>query len=182
MPTRPCKRETAFSKFRWLTLISNAPSAWDRVLLASRRGGFSVQELYDNDDHSKLKLTIAQYLTPGDRSIQNLGIVPDIQLQRMYIPDKNDSPSDFVRMLAPTHSYGEKDLDAHLVSTYAKDSDKPEYELPFLVEKKKPWLRDQRANEFDLFLYAIREAADNAALVILKPRFRQRRYRPRRQK
>ena len=52
----------------------------------------------------KLKLTIAQYLTPGDRSIQNLGIVPDIQLQRMYIPEKNDAPSDFVRMLAPTHT------------------------------------------------------------------------------
>jgi carboxyl-terminal processing protease len=90
------------------------------------------------DDHSKLKLTIAQYLTPGDRSIQNLGIVPDIQLQRMYIPDKNDAPTDFVRMLPPTHTYGEKDLDAHLVSTYAKDGDKPQYELPFMFEKKKP--------------------------------------------
>ncbi len=27
--------------------VGYAPSAWDRVLLASRRGGFSVQELYD---------------------------------------------------------------------------------------------------------------------------------------
>ena len=56
----------------------------------------------------------------------------------MYIPDKNDAPTDFVRMLAPTRTYGEKDLDAHLVSTYAKDTDKPAYEVPFLVEKKKP--------------------------------------------
>ena len=38
----------------------------------------------------------------------------------MYVPEKNDSPQDFVRMLAPTHTYGEKDLDAHLVSTYAQ--------------------------------------------------------------
>ena len=37
----------------------------------------------------------------------------------------------------PTRTYGEKDLDAHLVSTYAKDTDKPAYEVPFLVEKKK---------------------------------------------
>src|SRR5262249_54062579 len=88
--------------------------------------------LYHHRERSKLKLTIAQYLTPGDRSIQNLGIVPDIQLQRMFIPEKNDAPSDFVRMLAPTHSYGEKDLDAHLVSTYAKEGDKPTFELPFL--------------------------------------------------
>src|SRR6185295_9562509 len=118
----------------------------DRAAIIGTRtfGKGSVQELYDNEDRSKLKLTIAQYLTPGDRSIQNLGIVPDIQLQRMYIPDKNDAPTDFVRMLAPTHSYGEKDLDAHLVSTYAKDGDKPQYEVAFLVEKKKPAVTDPK--------------------------------------
>src|SRR6185295_5369052 len=112
----------------------------DRAAIIGTRtfGKGSVQELYDNEDRSKLKLTIAQYLTPGDRSIQNLGIVPDIQLQRMYVPDKNDSPQDVVRLLAPTRTYGEKDLDAHLVSTYAKDVDKPAFEVPFLVDKKKP--------------------------------------------
>jgi carboxyl-terminal processing protease len=121
-------------------IVAGALKNLDRAAIIGTRtfGKGSVQELYDNDDHSKLKLTIAQYLTPGDRSIQNLGIVPDIQLQRMYIPDKNDSPQDFVRMLAPTRTYGEKDLDAHLVSTYAKDIDKPAFELPYLVDKKKP--------------------------------------------
>ncbi|MDB4958220.1 MAG: carboxyl-terminal protease [Myxococcales bacterium] len=120
-------------------IVAGALKNLDRAAIIGTRtfGKGSVQELYDNDDHSKLKLTIAQYLTPGDRSIQNLGIVPDIQLQRMYVPDKNDAPTDFVRLLAPTHTYGEKDLDAHLVSTYAKDSDKPAYEVSFLFEKKK---------------------------------------------
>nr|MBA3501512.1 hypothetical protein [Deltaproteobacteria bacterium] len=101
-------------------------------------GKGTVQELYDNEDKSKLKLTIAQYLTPGDRSIQNLGIVPDIQLQRMYVPEKNDAPEDFIRLLPPTRTYGEKDLDATLVSSYAKDTDKPAHEVPFIVERKKP--------------------------------------------
>jgi carboxyl-terminal processing protease len=121
-------------------IVAGALKNLDRAAIIGTRtfGKGSVQELYDNEDHSKLKLTIAQYLTPGDRSIQNLGIVPDIQLQRMYIPDKNDSVQDFVRMLAPTRTYGEKDLDAHLVSTYAKDVDKPAFEIPFMVEKKKP--------------------------------------------
>ncbi|MGH9885475.1 MAG: MXAN_5808 family serine peptidase, partial [bacterium] len=121
-------------------IVAGALKNLDRAAIIGTRtfGKGSVQELYDNEDHSKLKLTIAQYLTPGDRSIQNLGIVPDIQLQRMYIPDKNDSPQDIVRMLAPTRTYGEKDLDAHLVSTYAKDVDKPAFELPFLVDRKKP--------------------------------------------
>jgi carboxyl-terminal processing protease len=121
-------------------IVAGALKNLDRAAIIGTRtfGKGSVQELYDNDDHSKLKLTIAQYLTPGDRSIQNVGIVPDILLQRMYVPDKNDSPQDFVRMLPPTRTYGEKDLDAHLVSTYARDIDKPAFELPYLVEKKKP--------------------------------------------
>jgi carboxyl-terminal processing protease len=126
-------------------IVAGALKNLDRAVIVGTRtfGKGTVQELYDNEDHSKLKLTIAQYLTPGDRSIQNLGIVPDIQLQRMYIPDKNDTPADFVRMLPPTHTYGEKDLDSHLVSTYAKDGDKPAYEIPFIVERKKPVVGDQ---------------------------------------
>ena len=121
-------------------IVAGALKNLDRAVIVGTRtfGKGSVQELYDNEDRSKLKLTIAQYLTPGDRSIQNLGIVPDIQLQRMYVPEKNDSPQDFVRLLAPSRSYGEKDLDAHLVSTYAKDTDKPTHEIGFIVERKKP--------------------------------------------
>jgi len=120
-------------------IVAGALKNLDRAVIIGTRtfGKGTVQELYDNEDRSKLKLTIAQYLTPGDRSIQNLGIVPDIALQRMYVPDKNDSPEDFVRLLPPTRTYGEKDLDASLVSSYAKDTDKPAYEVPFLVERKK---------------------------------------------
>ncbi|MBA3395648.1 MAG: PDZ domain-containing protein [Deltaproteobacteria bacterium] len=121
-------------------IVAGALKNLDRAVIIGTRtfGKGTVQELYDNEDRSKLKLTIAQYLTPGDRSIQNLGIVPDIALQRMYIPEKNDAPEDFVRLLPPTRSYGEKDLDATLVSSYAKDTDKPAYEVPFMVERKKP--------------------------------------------
>ncbi len=121
-------------------IVAGALKNLDRSVIIGTRtfGKGTVQELYDNEDKSKLKLTIAQYLTPGDRSIQNLGIVPDIALQRMYIPEKNDSPEDFVRLLPPTRTYGEKDLDSVLVSTYAKDIDKPAHEIAFLVDKKKP--------------------------------------------
>ena len=121
-------------------IVAGALKNLDRAIIIGTRtfGKGTVQELYDNEDRSKLKLTIAQYLTPGDRSIQNLGIVPDIALQRMYVPDKNDAPEDFVRLLPPTRTYGEKDLDSTLVSSYAKDTDKPAHEVPFLVERKKP--------------------------------------------
>ncbi len=121
-------------------IVAGALKNLDRAVIIGTRtfGKGTVQELYDNDDKSKLKLTIAQYLTPGDRSIQNLGIVPDIALQRMYVPEKNDAPEDFIRLLPPTRTYGEKDLDAALVSSYAKDTDRPAYDVPFIVERKKP--------------------------------------------
>lgn len=43
-------------------------------------GKGSVQVLYEFNDNSALKLTIAQYLTPGDVSIQGRGIPPDLRL------------------------------------------------------------------------------------------------------
>jgi carboxyl-terminal processing protease len=120
-------------------IVAGALKNLDRGLIIGTRsfGKGSVQELYDNDDGSKLKLTVAQYLTPGDRSIQNVGIVPDVLLQRMIVPEKADANADFVRLLAPSRTWGEKDLDAHLVSTYAKDGDKPVFELPFMVDRPK---------------------------------------------
>ena len=39
------------------------------------------------DGRPALKLTIAQYLTPGEISIQGTGIVPDIALESVYIDE-----------------------------------------------------------------------------------------------
>ena len=121
-------------------IVAGALKNLDRAIIVGTRtfGKGSVQQLYrSEDDGTMLKLTVEQYLTPGDRSIQGVGIVPDIALQRIYVPEKNDAPSDVVRLLAPTRSWGEKDLDAHLTSTYAKDDDQPTHELSFLFEKPK---------------------------------------------
>lgn len=41
-------------------------------------GKGSVQKLYPLTDGGALKLTVAQYLTPGDVSIQSIGIEPDV--------------------------------------------------------------------------------------------------------
>jgi len=119
-------------------IVAGALKNLDRAIVIGTRtfGKGSVQQLYRNEeDGTMLKLTVEQYLTPGDRSIQSVGIVPDIAVQRMYVPSKNDAVTDFVRLLAPSKSWGEKDLDAHLTSTFAKDTDKPAYELSFLFEK-----------------------------------------------
>jgi carboxyl-terminal processing protease len=121
-------------------IVAGALKNSDRAIVIGTRsfGKGSVQQLYRNEeDGTTLKLTVEQYLTPGDRSIQSVGIVPDIALQKELVPDKNDSPSDYVRLLPPSHSWGEKDLDAHLTSQYAADTDKPAYELPYLFERPK---------------------------------------------
>jgi carboxyl-terminal processing protease len=50
-------------------------------------GKGSVQVLYEFNDNSALKLTIAQYLTPGDVSIQGRGIRPDLRLIPVTLED-----------------------------------------------------------------------------------------------
>ena len=71
-----------------------------RLILGSTSfGKGSVQVVYRIDD-AALKLTIAQYLTPGDISIQSVGIVPDVAIQPVRItrdlidlyPDELDAP------------------------------------------------------------------------------------------
>ncbi|MCP4869858.1 MAG: hypothetical protein GY898_14200 [Proteobacteria bacterium] len=65
-------------------IVAGALQAHDRAALLGVRtfGKGSVQNLYDRDFHTgALKLTIAQYLTAGDGSIQGVGIVPDIELR-----------------------------------------------------------------------------------------------------
>ncbi len=120
-------------------IVAGALKNLDRALIVGSTtfGKGSVQILYDNNDGSKLKLTIAQYLTPGDRSIQSVGIAPDIDLQRMYVSDTNQKPGDGVRLLRSSHGFHERDLESHLTSRYARRADKPAYELPFLYEPPK---------------------------------------------
>ena len=117
-------------------IVAGALKHLDRgvVIGTTTFGKGSVQILYENKDGSKLKLTIAEYLTPGDISIQSLGVVPDIELSRMYVPDKIEGPGDIVRLLRTKHTFREADLDAHLVSKHARSGPKPQETLKFLYE------------------------------------------------
>ncbi|MFI5288948.1 MAG: S41 family peptidase, partial [Polyangia bacterium] len=91
------------------------------VIIGSRTfGKGSVQVLYDNDDGSALKLTIAQYLTPGDVSIQTVGITPDVVLDKVLV-DKTKG----IWLYRDYKGIREADLDAHLQSQYVHTGDKP---------------------------------------------------------
>lgn len=103
-------------------IVAGALKNHDRALLVGDRtfGKGSVQVLYsDESDGWALKLTIAQYLTPGDVSIQGVGIVPDIQIEPMTVDAKDMD-------LTVDSSYPrEADLEAHLTHARARASDEP---------------------------------------------------------
>ena len=59
-------------------------------------GKGSVQTIFELPEQRALKLTIARYYTPAGRSIQNIGIYPDIWLQPIYkIKDNNNLLGDY---------------------------------------------------------------------------------------
>lgn len=63
-------------------ILAGALLELDRAVLIGTRsyGKGTVQKIYNLDDESRFKLTVAQYLLAGDRSIAAGGIVPDLAL------------------------------------------------------------------------------------------------------
>lgn len=72
-------------------IVAGALKNNERAVIIGERtfGKGSVQQIFDLHDGSALKLTIAKYLTPGDISIQDVGVTPDIVLHPTTI--KEDS-------------------------------------------------------------------------------------------
>ena len=122
-------------------IVAGALKNNDRAMVLGRPtfGKGSVQVLYDNfPDDGALKLTIAQYLTPGDRSIQEVGITPDIEL----LPGRVSA--DRVEFFAPKRQMGEADLEQHFGNPESATVAKKREEV---VRKEKPletfvYLRD----------------------------------------
>ncbi len=108
-------------------IVAGALRNNERAVIIGERsfGKGSVQNLWpfatgDAQD-AKLKLTTARYLTPGDRSIQNVGIPADIQLDRsvIYPPkDVKDMPGQVsgprISLFYRDHVLRETDLAGHL--------------------------------------------------------------------
>lgn len=111
-------------------IVAGAIKNNDRgVVIGSQTfGKGSVQSVYSLKDGSALKMTVAQYLTPGNQSIQSVGITPDIQLVPESI-EKNKVD------LVESQTFGEKDLEKHLESKF-KAAAKPTYTLGFYQPKK----------------------------------------------
>ena len=112
-------------------IVAGALKNHARALVIGQRsfGKGSVQLLFDNPDRSALKLTIAQYLTPGDISIQSVGITPTVELSPVLITDE-----DTYFYGLPDEAYGEASLPEHLESkkSAASKAQKPLMTLRYL--------------------------------------------------
>ena len=91
-------------------------------------GKGSVQSVAKIDDASGVKLTIAQYMTPSNRKIQAVGIVPDVTIGEAEGEwyDNNKKESSFIR---------EKDLKNHLTATIETVEEKKNREESELKER-----------------------------------------------
>jgi carboxyl-terminal processing protease len=132
-------------------IVAGALKNNGRALVIGRQsfGKGSVQILYDDlpevgkpGEKAALKLTIAQYLTPGDVSIQEVGITPDV----MLVPGR--ALKEQINVFAPPRTMGEADLDRHLMNpadaaqeeaareaARRKRADKAPLELKYLLDE-----------------------------------------------
>jgi carboxyl-terminal processing protease len=97
-------------------IVAGALKNHNRALVVGNTsfGKGSVQTIRNLPDGGALKITIAQYLTPGDVSIQGVGVAPDIELSPMTA-DRLDMDLDADRVYPR-----EADLSAHLTNTRAR--------------------------------------------------------------
>jgi carboxyl-terminal processing protease len=122
-------------------IVAGALKNLDRAVImgTSTFGKGSVQLVFSDitSEKAALKLTIAQYLTPGDISIQSVGIAPDIELDPMTV-DKLE-----MDLFSNSKGLRERDLSAHLSNTNVRKGQKPTYTVRYyLPESERAKLRE----------------------------------------
>jgi carboxyl-terminal processing protease len=116
-------------------IVAGALRNTGRAVVLGRRsfGKGSVQELRDRkvgDKELALKLTVAEYLTPGDVSIQSVGVAPDVEtvpvwVSKDYVAYYGRERFDLLR---------EESLSSHLVSDKAEELRRSPFTLHFLEQ------------------------------------------------
>ncbi|MCZ6793151.1 MAG: S41 family peptidase [Planctomycetota bacterium] len=95
------------------------------VLGTQTFGKGSVQQLQRLPHGAQLKITVSEYLIPGNISIQENGVVPDV-LARLVTLDET-----YFDLFPTEHVHKEKDYESHIVSKYKRDEE-PRYRVAYL--------------------------------------------------
>lgn len=118
-------------------IVAGALRNNERAVIVGERtyGKGSVQNLHPFHDESKLKLTISKYLTPGDKSIQAVGVPADIELVPAVVERKTDEETaketDITLLYFRERVRREADADKHLEQLSMRIED-PSYSVRYL--------------------------------------------------
>lgn len=119
-------------------IVAGALKNLGRAVVVGERtfGKGSVQNLYPSPyDESRLKLTVARYLTPGDRSIQSVGVEPDVRVIPTIVDereaDDGAAPYGFALLDWRDRVLREADYDHHFEATDVSDRP-PAYTVRYL--------------------------------------------------
>jgi carboxyl-terminal processing protease len=130
-------------------IVAGALKNHDRAVLVGEQtfGKGSVQLVFPDvtPDKAALKLTIAQYLTPGDVSIQGVGVTPDIELDPMTVdPLEMD-------IFVQRKGLRERDLSQHLSNSHTRDGKPLELVRYNLSDADRQALRERGGDPEDQF-------------------------------
>lgn len=154
-------------------IVAGALKNLDRAVIVGQTtfGKGSVQLVFPDitQERAALKLTIAQYLTPGDVSIQGVGVTPDIELDPMTVDELEMD-------LTVQKGRRERDLSAHLTNAKAAAPSKPSETVRYQFSTaEREALRDRGADVDDDFQldFPVRFARDLAQRLPQGPRLEQ---------
>ncbi len=112
-------------------------------------GKGSVQTVFSLESGGGVRLTTAKYYTPSGRSIQNVGITPDIEVKLPMVKEAKEGSADSLHVIVR-----EKDLDRHLKNDSVKEDKKggkgttsgeDDFEMEVTPKDKKDDIQIQKA-------------------------------------
>ncbi len=113
-------------------IVTAALKAHGRAVVMGRRtfGKGSVQQIIPMAGGSGLKITMSKYLTPGNHSIQSVGVAPHIEVYPVQVTPK------FLRLTPAKEDIGENELEQNFAE-WGDRAENPDLSTFYLVEDTK---------------------------------------------
>ncbi|HMA95511.1 MAG TPA: MXAN_5808 family serine peptidase [Polyangiaceae bacterium] len=128
-------------------IVSGALKNLDRAVVVGQTtfGKGTVQLVFPRvtPDGAALKLTIAKYLTPGNISIQGVGVAPDVELDTMTVDDLE------MDLFRTEQSMREQDLSKSLDGEGQRGTEKPFFTLRYRLDSEKREQMRELAGDVD---------------------------------
>jgi carboxyl-terminal processing protease len=128
-------------------IVAGALKNLDRAVIVGQTtfGKGTVQLVFPRvtPDGAALKLTIAKYLTPGNVSIQGVGVTPDVELDTMTVDDLE------MDLFRTEQSMRENDLSKSLDGEGTRGAERPFFTLKYRVDSERREQMRELAGDVD---------------------------------